>query len=59
LVAAVAISAIAGFTLGWPVAWMSFFVGLFLLAIYVWMLAALRRTEEMRAGHRYVYSDAA
>ena len=59
LVAAVVISAIAGFTLGWPVAWMSFFVGLFLLAIYVWMLAALRRTEEMRSAHRYVYSDAA
>jgi hypothetical protein len=33
--------------------------GLVFLAVYIWMLATLRRNEELRSAHRYVYSDAA
>ncbi len=59
LLALVVVSGVAGFTLGAPLAWMVFFSGLFLLAVYVWLLLSLRRSEQLRAGHRYVYPDAA
>ena len=32
---------------------------LIFLAMYVWLLASLRRNEELRSAQRYVYSDAA
>jgi hypothetical protein len=59
LVTAVVVSGIAGFALGWVPARTAFFVCLIFLAVYIWMLATLRRNEEMRSAHRYVYSDAA
>jgi hypothetical protein len=59
LVTAVVVSGIVGFALGMVVARTAFFVCLVLLSLYVWMLATLRRNEEMRSAHRYVYSDAA
>lgn len=59
LVTAVVVSGIVGFALGMAVARTAFFVCLVLLSLYVWLLATLRRNEEMRSAHRYVYSDAA
>lgn len=59
LVTAVVVSGIVGFALGIVVARTAFFVCLILLSLYVWMLATLRRNEEMRSAQRYVYSDAA
>ena len=59
LVTAVVVSGIVGFALGMPIARTAFFVCLVLLSLYVWMLATLRRNEEMRSAQRYVYSDAA
>ena len=59
LVTAVVVSGIVGFALGMPIARTAFFVCLVLLALYVWLLATLRRNEEMRSAQRYVYSDAA
>ena len=59
LVTAVVVSGIVGFALGIAVARTAFFVCLVLLSLYVWLLATLRRNEEMRSAHRYVYSDAA
>jgi hypothetical protein len=59
LVTAVVITGIAGFALGAVVMRTAFFICLILLALYVWMLATLRRNEELRSAHRYVYSDAA
>jgi hypothetical protein len=59
LVTAVVVSGIVGFALGMAIAKTAFFVCLVLLSIYVWMLATLRRNEELRSAQRYVYSDAA
>ncbi|HEX6787319.1 MAG TPA: hypothetical protein VF076_08970 [Acidimicrobiales bacterium] len=59
LVTAVVVTGIVGFALGIVVARTAFFVCLILLSLYVWMLATLRRNEEMRSAQRYVYSDAA
>ena len=59
LVTAVVVSGIVGFALGMAVARTAFFVCLVLLSLYVWLLATLRRNEEMRSAQRYVYSDAA
>jgi hypothetical protein len=59
LITAVLVSGIAGFALDVVVARTAFFLCLIFLAIYVWMLATLRRNEELRSAHRYVYSDAA
>jgi len=59
LVTAVVVSGIIGFALGMAIAKTAFFICLVLLSLYVWMLATLRRNEEMRSAQRYVYSDAA
>jgi hypothetical protein len=59
LFTAVVVTGIAGFALGAVLARTAFFICLILLALYVWMLATLRRNEELRSAHRYVYSDAA
>jgi hypothetical protein len=59
LVTAVVVSGIVGFALSVPIARTAFFVCLVFLAVYVWMLATLRRNEELRSAQRYVYSDAA
>jgi hypothetical protein len=59
LVTAVVVSGIVGFALAVPIARTAFFVCLVFLAVYVWMLATLRRNEELRSAQRYVYSDAA
>ena len=59
LVVMVIVSGIAGFVFAVPPAQTAFFVCLIFLAIYVWMLASLRRNEELRSAQRYVYSDAA
>jgi hypothetical protein len=59
LIAAVVVSGIAGFALDVVIAKTAFFLCLIFLAVYVWMLATLRRNEELRSAHRYVYSDAA
>ena len=59
LVTSVVISGIAGFALGLDLARTAFFVCLIFLAVYVWLLATLRRNEELRSAQRYVYSDAA
>ena len=52
LVTAVVVSGIVGFALGIAVARTAFFVCLVLLSLYVWLLATLRRNEEMRSAHR-------
>ena len=59
LVTAVIVSGIVGFALAVPIARTAFFICLVFLAVYVWMLATLRRNEELRSAQRYVYSDAA
>ena len=59
LVTAVVVTGIVGFALAVPIARTAFFVCLVFLAVYIWMLATLRRNEELRSAHRYVYSDAA
>jgi hypothetical protein len=59
LVTAVVVTGIVGFALGLVMARTAFFICLVLLALYVWMLATLRRNEELRSAQRYVYSDAA
>jgi hypothetical protein len=59
LVTGVVITGIAGFALGLGLARTAFFVCLIFLAVYVWLLATLRRNEELRSAQRYVYSDAA
>ena len=59
LVTAVVVTGIVGFALAVPIARTAFFVCLVFLAVYIWMLATLRRNEELRSAQRYVYSDAA
>jgi hypothetical protein len=59
LFTAVIVTGIAGFGVGWVMFRTAFFVCLIFLAVYVWMLATLRRNEELRSAQRYVYSDAA
>jgi hypothetical protein len=59
LLTAVVVSGIVGFALSVPIARTAFFICLVFLAVYVWMLATLRRNEELRSAQRYVYSDAA
>jgi hypothetical protein len=59
IVTAVVVTGIVGFALAVPIARSAFFVCLVVLAVYIWMLATLRRNEELRSAHRYVYSDAA
>ncbi len=59
LVTAVVVTGIVGFALAVPIARTAFFVCVVFLAVYIWMLATLRRNEELRSAHRYVYSDAA
>jgi hypothetical protein len=59
LLTAVLLSGVVGFALDAPLGRVAFFVCLLFLALYVWMLATLRRNEELRSAQRYVYSDAA
>jgi hypothetical protein len=59
LVTAVVVSGIVGFALSVAIARTAFFICLVFLAVYIWMLATLRRNEELRSAQRYVYSDAA
>jgi Flp pilus assembly protein TadB len=59
LLTAVLLFGVVGFAFDVVLGKLAFFVCLLFLALYVWMLATLRRNEELRSAQRYVYSDAA